>query len=221
MDEVCAKSQTRRHVARPKNGSLARCPKTKAEILNAARSEDGVCDSSHARIFPSLSPHRVAYGIVPFWSCHSPVVAAAATHGRGRYEKEWNAVVPILGCPRSLPSLPQPLLRRCYRVDLMMVLAQHHPSKATARRGGGSGYRTSIGVGVSALRSFYAEGRIHLHCGLPPSSVRRVGPGRKNSIGTAHAICAATRARCGSQVAWRSLPAERRPVKRPTAESWI
>ena len=55
----------------------------------------------------------------------------AATHGR--YEKEWNAVVPILGCPRSLPSLPQPLLRRCYRVDLMMVLAQHHPSKATAR----------------------------------------------------------------------------------------
>ena len=106
MDEVCAKSQTRRHVARPKNGSLARCPKTKAEILNAARSEDGVCDSSHARIFPSLSPHRVAYGIVPFWSCHSPLVAAAATHGRGRYEKEWNAVVPILGCPRSLPSVP-------------------------------------------------------------------------------------------------------------------
>ena len=58
MDEVCAKSQTRRHVARPKNGSLARCPKTKAEILNAARSEDGVCDSSHARIFPSLAPSR-------------------------------------------------------------------------------------------------------------------------------------------------------------------
>ena len=61
----------------------------------------------------------------------------------------------------------------------MMVLAQHHPSKATAR-GGGSGYRTSIGVGVSTLRSFYAEGRIHLHCGLPPSFQRKAcRPGAK------------------------------------------
>ena len=107
MDEVCAKSQTRRHVARPKNGSLARCPKTKAEILNAARSEDGVCDSSHARIFPSLSlapSRRIWHRPLLVMSLAGGGSGMAATHGR--YEKEWNAVVPILGCPRSLPSVP-------------------------------------------------------------------------------------------------------------------
>ena len=152
MDEVCAKSQTQRHVAqRMGHGSLARCPKTKAEILSVARSEDGVCDSSHARTHLSRSR---PIGSRRIWHASSPF-----GHVTRRWWWQWqrradgmkrNGMRLLLhsaALALSPPSLPQPLPRRCYRVDLMMVLAQHHPSKATARAAAAAATEHLSGLG--------------------------------------------------------------------------
>ena len=131
---------------------------------------------------------------------------------------------------------PAPACPRCYRVDLMMVLAQHHPSKpnATAHRSQTAARARKarrllpvphrpIGVGRGcALRSFYASPnlRIQLHSARAPSASgsRRVGPERKNFIVMAHAISS-------SRTLWQSgcyeeaYRAQPQPQPRPTMES--
>ena len=125
--------------------------------------QDRVCHSYHASFPISLASSR------RIWSRPHLVMSLLRCGGRGRYEKEWNAVVPLLrppALPRSLSLSLSPLIfdphacPRCYRVDLMMVLAQHHPSKChrsqtTARAR--TARRLLAHRGGCALRSFYAS----------------------------------------------------------------
>ena len=81
---------------------------------------------------------------------------------------------------------PAPACPRCYRVDLMMVLAQHHPSKpnATAHRSQTAARARKarrllpvphrpIGVGRGcALRSFYASPNLRIQLHSTPASLR-------------------------------------------------